>query len=130
MVELALPGADAATIQGVLAAVTAREAEVSTAMGGGLAVPHGRTDLVSQVRVSAGVVDGVPDYLSPDGIPVQVALLVLTPVSASGLHVRILASIAKIMHQPASRAALVAARTPEEFVGVVRLADGLQPVPT
>ena len=50
------------TIDGILQAVEAREAQVSTALGGGLAVPHGRTDLVRGVRVAAGLVRDVPDY--------------------------------------------------------------------
>lgn len=123
LVELAVPDADGAVIDGILQAVEAREAEISTAMGGGLAVPHGRTDLVSEVRVSAGLVNGVTDYQSPDHQPVQVAFLVLTPPQESGRHVKVLARIARVMHAPASRAALLAAKSGEEFAGVIRQSE-------
>lgn len=124
LVCLALPDADEATREGVLAAVEARDAEVNTAMGGGLAIPHGRTDLVTELRVSAGLTAGVRDYMAPDGSPVRVAVLVLTPSGASGEHVRVLARIARLMHSPESRQALLAAHSAEEFVGVIRQADG------
>ncbi|MFI5243837.1 MAG: PTS sugar transporter subunit IIA [Gemmatimonadales bacterium] len=129
LVHLALPDGSAETIGDVIAAVEAREAEVSTAMGAGLAVPHGRTDLVPGIRVSAGLATGVRDYEAPDGVPVRVVFLVLTPTAAIGQHVKFLARIARIMHEPESRAALVAARTPEEFLGVIRQADEEKTVP-
>jgi mannitol/fructose-specific phosphotransferase system IIA component (Ntr-type) len=120
LVHLAVGDADEITINGIIAAVEAREAQVGTAMGGGLAVPHGRTDLVQELRVSAGTVRDVPDYRAADGSPVQVAFLVLTPSRASGHHVKLLSQIARVMHQPASRAALLTATTADEFIRSIR----------
>jgi mannitol/fructose-specific phosphotransferase system IIA component (Ntr-type) len=123
LVDLAL-GPDGASLSaGVVAAVEAREADVSTAMGGGLAVPHGRTDLVSDVRLAAGIAN-VPDYSGPDGAPVRVVFLVLTPLACTGQHVKVLARIARLMHNPVSRAALLAAGSADDFVAVVRQAEG------
>ena len=72
LVRLAVGDADDTVVSGIFEAVEAREAQVSTAMGGGLAVPHGRTDLVSEVRVAGGIVKDVPDYIALDGSPVKV----------------------------------------------------------
>jgi mannitol/fructose-specific phosphotransferase system IIA component (Ntr-type) len=124
LVRLAVGDADEVTVGGILAAVEAREAQVSTAMGGGLAVPHGRTDLVPEVRVAAGLVRNVPDYVALDGSPVRVAFLVLTPASASGQHVKVLSRIARLMHDPESRDALLASTSADEFVRVVLLSTG------
>jgi mannitol/fructose-specific phosphotransferase system IIA component (Ntr-type) len=120
LVHLAVGDADEITIDGIIAVVEAREAQVSTAMGGGLAVPHGRTELVPDLRVSAGTVRGATDYHALDGSPVLVVFLVLTPATASGLHVKVLARIARLMHQPASRAALLASATADEFIRAIR----------
>ena len=120
LVALAAADADAAIIAGVLKSVEAREMQISTAMGGGLAVPHGRTPLVQELRLAAGLVNGVADYESPDGEPVRVAFLVLTPLEATGDHVKVLSRIARVMHRPASRTALLAAPTAEEFLSVLR----------
>lgn len=127
LAHLALPGAGPEQLDGVIAAVEAREADVSTAMGAGLAVPHGRTDLVSEVCLSAGLVEGVHDYAAPDGQPVRIVFLVLTPKGASGQHVKVLSRIARLMHDRDSKASLLAARSAEEFMGVVRQADGARP---
>lgn len=120
LVHLALGEADEATVSGVVSAVESREAQVSTAMGGGLAVPHGRTNLVSELRLSAGIVRGVQDYRGPDGEPVGVAFLVLTPQQEMGKHVKVLARIARLMHSAPDRAALLASSTAEEFLASVR----------
>ena len=123
LVRLALTEADEKTISGVVSAVEAREAQGSTAMGGGLAVPHGRTDLVSDLSLSAGIVRGVPDYRGPDGSPAAVAFLVLTPEQEMGKHVKVLASIARLMHSAPERAALLSSSTAEEFLAAVKRSE-------
>jgi mannitol/fructose-specific phosphotransferase system IIA component (Ntr-type) len=123
LVRLAVGDADENVIAGILDAVEVREAQVSTALGGGLAVPHGRTDLVSEVRLAAGIVRGVPDYVGLDGSSVRVAFLVLTPMAASSQHVKLLSRIARLMHDPASREALLASASAGDFMHVVHRAE-------
>ena len=123
LVRLAVGDADETTVGGILDAVEARESQVSTALGGGLAVPHGRTDLVPELRIAAGIVGEVPDYVALDGSPVRVAFLVLTPSAASGLHVKLLSRIARLMHNPESREALLASTSADEFMRVIHGAE-------
>jgi PTS system fructose-specific IIC component len=123
LVRLAVGDAVESTVGGILDAVEAREGQVSTALGGGLAVPHGRTDLVPELRIAAGIVGEVPDYVALDGSPVRVAFLVLTPSAASGLHVKLLSRIARLMHNPESRDALLASTSADEFMRVIHGAE-------
>ena len=123
LVRLAVGDADETTVGGILDVVEARESQVSTALGGGLAVPHGRTDLVPELRIAAGIVGEVPDYVALDGSPVRVAFLVLTPSAASGLHVKLLSRIARLMHNPESRDALLASASADEFMRVIHGAE-------
>jgi mannitol/fructose-specific phosphotransferase system IIA component (Ntr-type) len=110
-------------VSGIFDAVEAREAQVSTALGGGLAVPHGRTDLVSEVCLSAGIVRDVPDYIALDDSPVHVAFLVLTPSMASAQHVKLLSRIARLMHNPESREALLASSSAGDFMQVIHSSE-------
>ncbi len=123
LVHLAVGDAGEDTIDGILDAVETREAQVSTALGGGLAVPHGRTDLVSEVRVAAGIVRDVPDYIALDDTLVRVAFLVLTPRDAASQHVKLLSRIARLMHNPESRDALLASTSADEFMRVIHNAE-------
>ncbi len=123
LVHLAVGDASETVLAGILEAVEVREAQVSTALGGGLAVPHGRTDLVHEVCLAAGLVPDIPDYLALDGSPVRVAFLVLTPAAASGQHVKLLSRIARLMHRPEWRDALLASPSAEEFMRVIQGAE-------
>ena len=123
LVLLAVGDAAETVVVGIVDAVEAREAQVSTALGGGLAVPHGRTDFVAEVHLAAGIVRGVPDYTGLDGSPVRVAFLVLTPMAASREHVKLLSCIAKLMHDPASREALLTSTSPDGFMSVIHSAE-------
>jgi mannitol/fructose-specific phosphotransferase system IIA component (Ntr-type) len=123
LVRLAAGDSGENNIGGIVEAVEAREAQVSTALGGGLAVPHGRTDLVPEVRLAAGIVHNVPDYIALDGTQVRVAFLVLSPTAASGQHVKLLSRIARLIHNPESREALLAAPTAGDFMQVIHTAE-------
>jgi mannitol/fructose-specific phosphotransferase system IIA component (Ntr-type) len=123
LVEIALPDTDPATVDAVFHSVLAREALVSTAMGDGLAVPHGRTDAVGELRMAAGLVEAVDDYVAPDGIPVRACFLLVTPAVDGGAHLRILARLARLMRKPALKDALYASADAEAFAAVLRLAE-------
>ena len=127
LVTLALGDELRDAVADVLRAVESREHETSTAMGGGLGVPHGRTEYVAAMRVAGGLVRGVSDYAGPDGAPVRAVFLLLSPAHDSGGHVRLLARIARLMHTPSSRDALLAAVTVERFLEVVEAAEAARP---
>jgi mannitol/fructose-specific phosphotransferase system IIA component (Ntr-type) len=60
----------------------AREAVQSTALGGGIALPHARTVASPVHRFAAARVDPALDYDAPDGIPVALVFLLLGPPEA------------------------------------------------
>lgn len=123
LVELALPDADAATVEVVFQSVLSREAIASTAMGEGLAVPHGRTDAVETLRMAAGIVESVDDYRAPDGVPVRVCFLLLTPAVDGGAHLKVLGRLARLTRRDDLRAALYAAPDAAGFASVLQRAE-------
>ena len=123
LVEMALPDADAATVETVFQSVLSREALVSTAMGEGLAVPHGRTEAIGELRMAAGIAEAVDDYESPDGVPVRACFLLLTPPSDGGVHLKVLGRLARLMRRGELRAALYAAPDAAAFAAVLQRAE-------
>jgi PTS system nitrogen regulatory IIA component len=86
--------------------LVARERLGSTALGCGVALPHGRVpgidgSIAAFVRLSQGV-----EFDAPDGIPVRLVLGLLVPEQASEQHLGELSSIAKRLSRPELRAAL------------------------
>lgn len=98
-----------------LAAVEAREAVLSTGMGYGIAIPHGRCLTLPELRLAAGTAPEAVGFDALDGQPVRLFFLLVGPESASGMHVRALSRISRLVRREPIRARLLQARDPEEF---------------
>lgn len=104
-------------------AVHAREAEFSTAIGEGLAIPHGKCNCVRKAGLAfASIPDGV-DYQSFDGVPVTIAFMVAAPMEADDLHLRILGAIARKMVYEETKEALKTATCYEDVIKVFEEID-------
>ncbi len=99
----------------VVRAILDREGIMSTGMGEGIAIPHARTDTVSQLVCAIGVKrDGI-DYGSLDGEPSTLFVLTLTPTSAAAPHVQFMALISRALNTE-GRARALAATTKDELL--------------
>ena len=123
LVELAAPGHDPATGQAILAAVRERERELSTGIGSGVAIPHGKTPFIDQLVMAAGVAAAPVDFDALDGQPVQLFVLLVGPESAAGAHVKALARISRLLRRESLRSALRDATSAEEFLRIVRASE-------
>ena len=116
LVQLAMPSADAAASERVMKAVLDRETLLSTGIGSGIAIPHGRTGEVASLILTAGVAPDPIPFDALDGEPVSLFFLLLGPDSAAGAHVRALGRISRILRHEAVRAELSHAATAEAFL--------------
>ena len=97
---------------------------LSTGVGHGVAIPHGRSGQVGHLLVSAGVVPTAIEYGSLDGLPVRLLFLLVGPESEAGLHVKALSRITRLVRQPLVRERLLATTSGDEFHRVLREAEG------
>ena len=94
--------------------VLAREAQMSTGMEAGVAVPHGRTDAVDSLVCAIGVKrDGI-DFGAADGKPSQIFILVLTPEAGADPYLQFVASLMGLL-DPAGREKILAAQTADDL---------------
>ena len=94
--------------------VLAREAQMSTGMEAGVAVPHGRTDAVDGLVCAIGIKrDGI-DFGAADGKPSQIFILVLTPEAGADPYLQFVASLMGLL-TPAGREKILAANTADEL---------------
>lgn len=108
--------------EAVLRAVRQREAQLSTGIGGGVAIPHGKADGVGGLTMAAGVSAEPVDFAALDGQPVRLFFLLVGPESAAGAHVKALSRIARLVRGEI-RSRLLEAATPEAFMAVVAEAE-------
>jgi fructose-specific phosphotransferase system IIA component len=104
----------------VLEAIHKREDMGSTGLERGIAVPHAKTDSISNLTISIGISSQGIDFNSMDGQPSQLFFLMLAPPDQSGPHIEALAEIAKLSRSSAFISTLVNAKTPQEVVELFR----------
>ncbi len=81
----------------LLKQLTDREEEVSTGIGHGVAIPHATVESMEKsLCIVAQTPDGL-DFKSLDSSPVHITFLLLSPINATGTHVRLLARIARMV---------------------------------
>jgi len=107
-------------MEAVLAAVQDREDKQSTGLESGIAVPHGKTPAVDNLKLAIGIAPGGIDFNSLDGNPATLFFLLVAPPDQSGPHVEALAEIARLARSKAFCQALVRAASPEEVVELIR----------
>jgi mannitol/fructose-specific phosphotransferase system IIA component (Ntr-type) len=95
----------------VLAAVLERESRLSTGIGRGVAIPHGKTRHANGLEMSFGIAAAPVDYGSIDREPVRVFFLLISPPDQSGPHIRALAQISRMLSGDAFQDDLLAARS-------------------
>ena len=120
LVELAVGDRGPRIVETVLGAVRDREGVLSTGIGGGVAIPHGKTTAVDQLVMAAGVAREPLEFDALDAQPVELFFLLIGPESASGAHVKALSRISRLLRREPLRNALRSAGDPEAFLRIVR----------
>lgn len=93
----------------VYASVLERENEASTAIGFQAAIPHGKVESGEVIQgVLAICPDGV-DFDAPDGLPVKLIVLIVTPREHEQRHLDVLASLSSMISNEHVRTRLMAA---------------------
>jgi PTS system nitrogen regulatory IIA component len=108
----------------VLQAVIAREAILSTAIGYGVAVPHGRCDSLPELCLAAANSPEPILFDALDGRPVRLFFLIAGPESMAGAHLKALSRVVRLVRREPIRQRLADARDPEEFHRYIREAEG------
>ena len=80
-----------------------REKLGSTGIGQGIAVPHAKTDDVKQIVIAFGLSQRGVNFESLEGEPVYILFLVLAPIGSIGIHLKVLAKVARLLKDKAFR---------------------------
>ena len=120
LIDLLARNGDVADRQGAFRAVMDREQTRSTAVGEGLAIPHAKTDAVNSLVCAIGKFRRPVDFGSPDGKPVTIVALVLSPPGDTSTHIQALAHVSRLLSNDALRQRLNAAGTKKQIVSLFR----------
>lgn len=106
--------------------VLAREAEGSTGIGEGIAIPHAKTEAVNEPGLASMIVrDGV-DYESLDDEPAHLFFMIAAPAGGADVHLEVLSRLSRMLMDDDFRDALIQAKTPEEYLSTIDKAEAEQ----
>jgi len=104
----------------VMNALKEREASMSTGLEKGIAIPHTKTDGVTETCVAIGIKKDGMDYGSLDGNPSKIFIMLVSPIEKSGPLMRIMAAISGALLHEEVRSALLQAKTSEGIIAVLK----------
>lgn len=106
--------------EGVYEAYKAREAEGTTGMTGGFAIPHAKSDAISKSGMIVAKLNEGVTWASMDNVPITCAIAILTPSSeANTTHLQLLSKVAVMLMNEDFRARVLAAEDAEKISELV-----------
>ncbi|MFJ7087561.1 fructose-specific PTS transporter subunit EIIC [Streptomyces griseus] len=106
-------------LDGFLADVAAREAQMPTGLDGGIGIPHCRSEHVSAPTLAFGRSAAGIDFGAADG-PADLIFLIAAPAGADDDHLTILSALARRLMDPEFTAALRAGTDPGAVAALIR----------
>lgn len=125
MIQLAARNPKVHDLGAVRTAILERESILSTGIGNGCAIPHGKTNGVDEVVASFAVLRRPVEYHALDQEPVQLVLLMVRREIDTKLHLQLLGHASKILRTASTRAALVQCSSRVEVLEVMRRGEDI-----
>ena len=98
------------------AGIMAREAQTSTGLGDGIAMPHSKNAAVKEATVLFAKSNKGVDYESLDGQPTDLFFMIAAPEGANDTHLAALAELSKYLMKPGFADKLRQASTPDQVI--------------
>jgi fructose-specific phosphotransferase system IIA component len=101
-------------------AVLEREKIMSTGVGKGFAIPHGKTNHVNEILGAFGKTNNPIDYQSLDQQPVHLVFLLVGKDNLVSTHIKLLSRISRMMNKDEFRNSLLEAKSNEEILDLFK----------
>lgn len=98
------------------AGIMNREAQTSTGLGDGIAMPHSKNEAVKEATVLFAKSNKGVDYASLDGQPTDLFFMIAVPEGANDTHLAALAELSKYLMKPGFADKLRQASTPDQVI--------------
>jgi len=100
-----------------------RERLGSTGIGGGIGIPHGKLKDLDALALGFGISRKGVDFESMDGRPTRIFFLLVTPENSTGLHLKLLARISRILKNDPFKERLLEAMDSDEVCRIIAEED-------
>ena len=120
MIDLAAKSDRVVDKEKMRSAIFEREKIMSTGVGSGFAIPHGKTDAVQDIVAAFAITDNPIDYQSLDDQPVRIVFLLVGKDNSVGPHIKLLSRISRLMNKEDFRKRLLEANSPSDVLQIFR----------
>ncbi|MBL0717369.1 MAG: PTS sugar transporter subunit IIA [Desulfosarcina sp.] len=123
--ELVTPVADIANISrdDLTRVLLDRERLGSTGIGGGIGIPHGKIKGLDSLIIGFGLSKKGISFESIDGRPTYIFFLLITPENSTGLHLKVLARISRILKNDLFKEKLMGSSDVDEIYNIIKEED-------
>ncbi len=123
--ELVVPVAKVANVseEGLVRVLLDRERLGSTGIGGGVGIPHGKLKNLENIVLGFGLSRKGVDFDSMDGKPTHVFFLLVTPENSTGLHLKMLARISRLLKNESFKERLINAAGQDDIFNIIQAED-------
>ena len=123
--EMVVPVAEIAAVsqEDLVKVLMERERLGSTGIGGGIGIPHGKMKDLESLVLGFGLSRKGVDFESLDGQPTHIFFLLVTPENSTGLHLKLLARISRILKIDPFKDRLLNATDGDEIYEIIREED-------
>ncbi len=95
-----------------------REEKMSTGVGKGFAIPHGKTNSVTDILAAFGKSEAPIEYNSLDGEPVHLVFLLIGKETLLAKHIKLLSRISRLMNNEEFRKKLIEADSADSMLKI------------
>ncbi|MCF8035896.1 MAG: PTS sugar transporter subunit IIA [Desulfobacteraceae bacterium] len=123
--ELAQPVAELTGLdhREIVRVLIERERLGSTGIGDGIAIPHGKINGLESLVLGFGLSRKGVNFDALDGKPTHIFFLLLSPDNSTGIHLRILARISKLLKEAAFKEKLMQAKAQADIISTIGEVD-------
>ena len=107
----------------VLQAVLDREDIMSTGIGHGIAIPHGKSEYATTLGGVLGIKSEGINFEALDGKKTYIFFLLVSPLNVSGPHIKALARISRVLKGEDFRQRLISISNSEEALAIIEAED-------
>ena len=119
LVDLMVKGGNITDREEYKKGILAREANGTTGIGGGIAIPHSKNKAVTKAGLASMTVPDGVDYEAMDGEPSDVFFMIAAPAEGSDVHLEALSRLSVILMDPVFKDSLLKATSKEEYLALI-----------
>lgn len=107
-------------------AIWARETTRTTGIGHGIAIPHGKCTGVDRLYMAIGRCASPVDFASIDGKPVELIILLASPIDQTGPHIQALAKVSRLLTDAEFREKVKAVESADDLYDMIVAQEAAQ----